>query len=113
MSRASLTFTSGDTARDPAPHGQALQKAYDRYPSKTVINPGGAANVDALPQRHVAVRAKGEDLSRRERTSVGGQAPGATGGGAPAAVVPQTQPPRRDKSSPFADRKSTRLNSSH
>jgi len=30
MSRASLTFTSGDTARDPAPHGRALQKAYDR-----------------------------------------------------------------------------------
>src|ERR1700730_2936715 len=100
MSRASLTFTSGAAAREPAPHGRELQKAYGRYPSKTAINPGGAANVDALPQRHVAVRAKGEDLSRGEGTSVGGQAPGVAGGRTSTAVVSQAQPPRRGTDAP-------------
>ena len=49
----------------------------------------------ALSQRHVALRAEGEGGPRREGARLGKPPPRAARGGAPAALVPQAQPPRR------------------
>src|SRR5215475_14367526 len=52
------------------------------------------SNVGALSQRYVALRPEGEGLSLRERTRMGKPPPCLARRRAPAALVPQAQPPR-------------------